>query len=368
VSLKTEVQILGDASSLERATKKAGGSLDKFGKKGKSFASGMKGLLAGAVAGLSIGAISSFAETSIKAAIDDNKAQKILALSLRNTTKATDAQIAGAESLIAQYQATYGVLDDELRPAYQKLATSTHSTTKANQLLKVAMDTSAATGKPLAVVAQAIGNAFNGSTGALNKLIPGLKDAKHPIDKLKKAFDGAAEIAAKEDPYKVFQANMANVEEAVGNALLPKLQEFSTWLTSPDGLTAINQFSDALVTVATSAAQAANSIGDVVSRAQGFAQNSTGTNLKNMFLGSWVPNYKPESDVVNKRNRLISSGTKNWTPLSGGIPQSNMVSRNSYNQVINIQITPKVEAKMRAEEIAAEIKKGMRLYGKGFIQ
>lgn len=100
----------------------------------------------------------------------DEKAQKQLALSIRSSTKATDKQIAGIESWIDATQRATGVADDELRPAFARIVRSTGNLSKAQKILKLALDVSAASGKPLAAVANALSKSYDGNNKSLNML------------------------------------------------------------------------------------------------------------------------------------------------------------------------------------------------------
>jgi len=83
------------------------------------------GALAGAAAFAALGAAAYQAGQQLvgfaRMAADDEKAQKQLALSIRASTKATDAQIASVEDYIDVTQRAVGVADDELRPAYARI-------------------------------------------------------------------------------------------------------------------------------------------------------------------------------------------------------------------------------------------------------
>ena len=159
MALNLDVRILGDYASLTKATRGARKELTQFEKATKGISKNIKGALAGIAAGFAVGALVDQFKTLTKAAIADNKAQATLALAMRNVTGATNEQIASVEKSIGAWQTQFGVLDDDLRPAYQTLITSTKDVTKANELMQIAIDASAATGKPLASVALALGKA-----------------------------------------------------------------------------------------------------------------------------------------------------------------------------------------------------------------
>ena len=91
--------------------------LDKADKETRSFSDKLGGALkAGALAFAALGAAAGAAAIKIgidavKAAIEDEKAQASLAQTLRNTTKATDAQIAATEDFIDKTARATGVAD-----------------------------------------------------------------------------------------------------------------------------------------------------------------------------------------------------------------------------------------------------------------
>jgi len=95
--------------------------------------------LAGAF-GLAFGtaAVLNYAKKSVKAAADDQKAQQQLALALKNVGLERDA--ASTEQYIARLQSEFGILDDFLRPAYQRLAVATGSSAESQRLLNLALD------------------------------------------------------------------------------------------------------------------------------------------------------------------------------------------------------------------------------------
>ena len=101
--------------------------------------------LAGAV-GLAYGAkaLVAYGKASMKAAADDQKAQKILAQNLKNVGLAYAS--VDAESFIKSMETQTAVLDDQLRPAYSQLAQVTGSATKTQELMQLAFDVSSGSG------------------------------------------------------------------------------------------------------------------------------------------------------------------------------------------------------------------------------
>jgi hypothetical protein len=106
---------------------------------------------------------------SLKAAIEDEAAQSALARQLVVSTGATTETIASVEKYIDSLGKSVAITDDEARPAFAKLALATHDVTKAQQLMSIAIDTAAATSKPLADVAEAMSRGFAGNTKGLKQ-------------------------------------------------------------------------------------------------------------------------------------------------------------------------------------------------------
>jgi hypothetical protein len=174
-----------------------------------------------------------------KAAVEDQKAQDLLAQQLRTSTGATDAQIASMEDFISASSRAFSVTDDELRPAMASLTRSTGSAEEAQKLLETALNISTATGKDLETVTLALGKAYNGSTSALTKLDPSLKgviDSESTMTDITEAlavsFGGSATVAAQsfEGQMKGMTIALDETKESIGMALLPALQKLLTIL------------------------------------------------------------------------------------------------------------------------------------------
>ena len=155
---------------------------------------------------------------SVKAFAADEKAAANLANTLQNLGLATFT--ASVESMIDKIQLATGVMDDELRPAFQTLVTSTGSAIKAQELLKLALDVSAGSGKDLASVSSDIAKVIAGNNKGLSKYSLGLSKAEIAIlstdDALKilmGTFSGASEKASK-----TFGASMLRIKAAVEGA------------------------------------------------------------------------------------------------------------------------------------------------------
>ena len=160
-----KLALLADIANFSTNMNTAGKQSDTLGGQFEAF--GKKAALAFAAAGAAIGA---YAKVAIENAAADEKAQRNLALTIENTTSATARQIAGVEDYISTTSLAIGITDDELRPAFGRLVRSTKDVEDAQKLLNLALDVSAATGKPLEAVANALGKAYDGNLNALGRL------------------------------------------------------------------------------------------------------------------------------------------------------------------------------------------------------
>ena len=167
---------------------------------------------------LSVGAVLAFGKAAVRAAAEDEKAQKQLALALKNVGLGRD--VAASEEYINKLSTEFGVVDDLLRPAYQQLAVATQDTAQSQKLLQLALDISASTGKDLASVTSALSKAYLGNNTALSKLGINISKAELKtgkfddiVNKLAKTFKGAA--AASVD---TFSGKMARLSVSIDNA------------------------------------------------------------------------------------------------------------------------------------------------------
>ena len=164
---------------------------------------------AAALGGLAIAAMD-----AAKAALEDQKAQAVLAQTLRQATKATDAQIAATEEFISEQGRLFGVTDDDLRPAFGRLARATKDLTRAQRLTTIAQDIAASTGKDLQTVTMALVRAEMGQFTALKRL--GIPMGKNTMAQMEMAKATRA-VTVAEQKYQV--ALRTGDKKAVARAL-----------------------------------------------------------------------------------------------------------------------------------------------------
>jgi len=171
------LKLLADVDNFTKNLNKADKDVMSFGDKVSDF--GKKAGLAFAAAGAAAVAYAGkLAIDGVKSAIEDAAAQEKLALTLRNVTGATNAQIAATEDYITQTSLAFGITDDDLRPSLERLARATGDVAKAQKLQTVAIDVAAGSGKSLEAVTNAMARAAEGNTAALGKLGIGLSAAQ----------------------------------------------------------------------------------------------------------------------------------------------------------------------------------------------
>lgn len=172
-------------------------------------------------------------KSSIKAALDDEKSQKLLAQSLRMTAGATNATIASTETQIGAMARATGTADDALRPALARLARSTHDTTSAFDLLGIAQNISSSTGVDLSSVTNALGKAYQGNTAALGKLGLGIDSTllksgnlTEIMSGLRTQFAGFSDVEAKtmSGQLKLISVAAGEASETIGFALIDSMK------------------------------------------------------------------------------------------------------------------------------------------------
>jgi hypothetical protein len=184
--------------------------------------------------GLAFGAYQTlkFGKGAVKAFAADDKAAGALSKTLQNLGQSY--AVINTASFIQNLQNQTGVLDNQLRPAFTQLVNSTLDAKKAQELLSVALDVSAGSGKDLASVTAALSKAALGENTAIAKLNIGLTTAEAKtmdLDKvttyLSKKFNGQAALAADSFAGKmaILTAKAETAREEIGGALVAALDD-----------------------------------------------------------------------------------------------------------------------------------------------
>lgn len=227
-----KLSILADIDGLKKGLDGADKEVEGFGGKLEKFGKVAAAAFAAAAAAAAAYA-GKLAIEGVKAAIEDEAAQLRLANALKNVTDVTDEQIKSIEEQILKTSLATGVADDELRPALQRLTVATRDVTKSQDLLKLALDISAATGKDVETVSNALAKAYEGNNGALTRLGVGISATQAKtlgfegtVKQLSDTFGGAAATQANTFQGQIERLKVAfdEAKESVGAALLPTLQ------------------------------------------------------------------------------------------------------------------------------------------------
>ena len=258
------VNFIGN-NKLDKTTAAASAQLRKFERTAKSVGNSVNKSLGALGIGLGFATLVKGLKEATKAASDDRKSQGLLAQALKNTVGATAGAIAGAEAYIKKTQLQTAVLDDDLRPALATAVRATGSLAGGQKVLDTALNVSAGTGKDLGTVTNALAKAYNGNTASLKKLLPSIKTGGDFMAQLDKQFAGAAKTAANLDPYKRLEVTFQDIQEQIGTALLPALEEFSAYLSSPEGQQNLQQIVQLFVQMGKAIVQVSKFIVDNIS-------------------------------------------------------------------------------------------------------
>ena len=179
---------------------------------------------------LSTAAVVAFGKASVKAFMDDQKAAAILSNTVKNLGLSfADANI---KTFIDQLAIASGVVDDELRPAMQRLLQATKSLSMSQDLLKQSIDFAKGSGQSLETVILDISNAYVGNNKGLKKYTLGLSAAElktASFDKVLAAFNknfsgaNAAYLKTYAGQMGILTVAAAEAQETIGKGLIDSL-------------------------------------------------------------------------------------------------------------------------------------------------
>lgn len=205
----------------KNAFKKAETSVDRLNKT-------TKGLSKTFARTFGTAAVLAFGKASVKAFAEDDKAATSLGQTLKNLNLAYGSNIGTVNGYISRLETQTGVLDDELRPAMDRLLRATGSVSKSQELLNLSLDVAAGTGKSVTQVSQSLQKAYLGQTQAIGRLGVGLSKAdiasssfEEIQQKLSVLFAGQATAAAETFAGQLDKLTIAanNAKETIGKGL-----------------------------------------------------------------------------------------------------------------------------------------------------
>lgn len=203
---------------------------------------------------------------AVKAFAEDDKAARALGQTLNNLGLAFSSNSATVNGYISRLEQQTGVLDDELRPAMDRFLRATMSVTKSQELLNLALDISAGTGKSLTQVSQSLQKGYLGQTQALGRLGVGLSKAELTSSsfeeiqqKLSVLFAGQASTAAN-----TYAGEIAKLQVAVNNAKETIGQGFVDALKTASGSNTIDPVISGIGKIATAFANLTRETGKFI--------------------------------------------------------------------------------------------------------
>lgn len=255
---------------------KATSSLDKaVGKLGKQLASVF-----------ALTKIVAYGKASVNAFIEEERAVSQLTTAVKNLGLAfAQPEI---NNYISRLEASSSIVDDQLRPAFQALLTTTGSLTKSQELLSLAIEGSRGSGIDLTTVAQDLANAYNGNTRGLRKYNLGLTKAQLTTIKFTEVqqrfanqFSGAnaAYLATYAGKLDVLKVASDNAKETIGKGLVDAL----ALAGGKDG--DVQDVADAMQSLSERTANTVRGMGVLIAKIDQLDNKATGGVLGNIISG-----------------------------------------------------------------------------------
>lgn len=174
--------------------------------------------------------IVAFGESAVKAFVESEKAGKALNQTLNNLGMTYKSP--AVDMYLNKLSLQVGIVDEQLKPAYNSLLIATHDTAMAQSLLNTALDVSAGTGKDLTSVIAALSKGYLGNNTALQRLGVGLSKAELQgsnfadiVKILNNTFQGQAAYAAQGYTGDIMKLGVAydQLKQSVGKGILTGL-------------------------------------------------------------------------------------------------------------------------------------------------
>jgi hypothetical protein len=237
--------------------KQANTAIYRLEKNVKSLAKGFAGVFVAQK-------VLAFGKASVKAFAADDAAARSLGQTLNNLGLAYGSNVGTVNGFISRLEAQTGVLDDELRPALDRILRATGDVTKSQELLALALDIAAGTGKSVTQVSQSLQKAYLGQTAALGRLGVGLSKAELASGsfeeiqtKLNALFAGQAVSASNSYQGSLNKLTVAanNAKETIGKGLVDALAILSNSSTVEPTVGAIDRIANSIANATKSAAK-----------------------------------------------------------------------------------------------------------------
>jgi hypothetical protein len=243
---------VGDIKDVDNAL---GGMKDSTGKASKVF--GALGSAALPVVGALVVGVGAAATAMIKfgqAAIEDKQEADKLARVLETIPGITKDMVDANEAWITSTMFATHVVDTQLREAISGLVLVTGDLGKAQEYAAKAADLATVANVEYDVAVSAVEKALVGKTRALMTLAPQLDTNKDGTLSLAEAqgiltdktLEGMAAAAAAEDPWTTISLIWGEIQEALGQWILPLFERLGNWFKDPVNQAKIQAFIDKL--------------------------------------------------------------------------------------------------------------------------
>lgn len=227
---KVKIDIVGDASSAQRAFRQAGDAAKGYGSRLGLLAKG--GLVGGAVAGTY--ALAKGLKSAVSAAMEAEKVQAALAAQMKASGESYEDNIGRINRQVDALSRLSGFDDEALTGAFTKLVRATGDTSKSLERMGLVADFARARNIDVAASADIIAKVMAGNTGILGRYGIQLEkgtSATEALGIMQQRVSGQAEAYGKttagaQDRVKVA---MENVQESIGAKLLPAFNQLLLW-------------------------------------------------------------------------------------------------------------------------------------------
>jgi plasmid stability protein len=216
-------------------------------------------------------------------------------MTLKNLGLAYGANVGTVNGFINRLEAQTGVLDDELRPAMDRLLRATGDVARSQELLNLSLDIAAGTGKSVTQVSQSLQKAYLGQTAAIGRLGVGISKAELATGnfediqkKLNLLFAGQAASAADTYQGSLNKLTVAgnNAKETIGKGLVDALGILSGAQTVDPAVSAIDKIANSIADATTDTAKFIKVIKTLFSDLSFFSNKNTVAEALRIKMGT----------------------------------------------------------------------------------
>ncbi len=229
MSRKITVDIIGDATRFTKATKDAQTTAQKFGNSIKTGLGIGAGIGAFNLLSTAISGTVDFLGAAVQAGMEEEASIAKMTAALKASVPSWDGRTAAIEKVI-KAQMDLGFTDEEQRDSMARLVAVTKDVSKAQLIMRTAMDLARFKGISLAEATQALINIEGGRYKALGALIGSTKEitsSTQALAAVQKVATGAAEAQATTTSGKLLasQIKLGDKMDELGTVLLPVVNE-----------------------------------------------------------------------------------------------------------------------------------------------